>query len=212
MQTHGFMLLGVAASTSVILALVPGSVNFGRGVGLALLTLAGFGSGVLLLSVRFFTPTPPRASYHIGSSHSGPPILLALLSGALFSACECLRTAACAPQLIRLACAAMVASALYTHCVTSRGVPGYRWWQPFAGGTEFVLLQVRPSPPPSPPPPAPPTPPTRPPTAHPPTRPPTPPIRPPPPSQAEGWFFFGVVLNFCLIGGEPVLDGTLAHW
>ena len=44
-------------------------------------------------------------------------------------------------QFLSLSTILMIAAAFHIHCLSSRKIPGYSYFQPFRGGPAFVLLQ-----------------------------------------------------------------------
>lgn len=77
------------------------------------------------------------------SIKSGRSLILAVTSTVLFALCELASgiTAARSTQLLLAALLCAVLAALHTHAVLGKNLSGWRLWQPFHGGTIFVLLQ-----------------------------------------------------------------------
>lgn len=142
LQIHGWMLLGMAACVAAVLALrmptaVPGVVGVGLG------SPVFFGSLAVLSSARVFQTSSKDVKFHyqVWNLRSFPALVALLLSTFCFVMCEVWRETAQGPTLLLAGCGTMIASSLYTHLVTSSDLPGYKSWQPFRGGAEFVLLQ-----------------------------------------------------------------------
>ena len=147
MQMFGWFILGTSFCISVVTGLHTLRTDaIGAGVaGVFLAACTLFGDAVILVSLHYFDDelnALPAAPFRRRLRFRLSAFLCGLVAFCLFVAADVYRQADCAPRLLTLACAAMALSALYTHCVSSRDVPGYKLFAPFEGGNEFVLLQA----------------------------------------------------------------------
>uniref|UniRef100_A0A7R9UGI1 Uncharacterized protein n=1 Tax=Pinguiococcus pyrenoidosus TaxID=172671 RepID=A0A7R9UGI1_9STRA len=153
LQAHGWMILGAAGCLSLILMGSIEDVGVGvAGVGFASAII--FGDGVLFASLYYFQPGRRRRRLQSdGAKFLGdqtsilrklPALLLALVAFVLLCTCESIRLSSreFGPTLLLAGCFAMVLSAVYTHIMLGGQMPGWRVFQPFRGGTEFVVLQA----------------------------------------------------------------------
>jgi len=114
----------------------------------------GFSStAILVKSLKFFEETPsrdsnlvteklPAKSFNFWSAEILLSMILSVGSFILFIIAETLRSYEVAVPIMYAAVGTLAFTAIYTHCYAARKLfKDYRIWQPFIGGTKFVLFQ-----------------------------------------------------------------------